>query len=333
MTSKHLLLDPSDTRPASTRQTSPTTRFRPSGGLVDHDSEQHAVLTFIGTATTLLQYGPLTILTDPNFLHAGDHVHLGPGVTATRTTKPSMDLDHLPHIDLVLLSHYHEDHFDKQVEDALRRDIPIITTPHAKSCLVDNRAEVERFSSVLELDTWDTARVNVKDNDMHVEITAAPGKHVPPGALEKINDMLGAVPPVNGWVIELSSSAATTDLVRIYITGDTLLIDDLVQIPERYSKAGRPIHLMLAHLGGTTIPSPRLPMLMVTMDAKMGVDLIKLVDPDITIPIHFDDYDVFASPLDDFRIEVEKAGLKDRVVFLGRGETYSVRATQRPVSV
>jgi hypothetical protein len=32
---------------------------------------------FIGTATVLLRYGGLTILTDPNFLHKGDHVHLG----------------------------------------------------------------------------------------------------------------------------------------------------------------------------------------------------------------------------------------------------------------
>lgn len=31
---------------------------------------------FIGTATVLLRYAGFTILTDPNFLHKGDHVHL-----------------------------------------------------------------------------------------------------------------------------------------------------------------------------------------------------------------------------------------------------------------
>jgi L-ascorbate metabolism protein UlaG (beta-lactamase superfamily) len=46
-------------------------------------------------------------MTDPNFLHAGDHVHLGPGVTATRKTNPALDLHELPRIDVVLLSHYH----------------------------------------------------------------------------------------------------------------------------------------------------------------------------------------------------------------------------------
>lgn len=42
-----------------------------------------------------------------NFLHAGDHVHLGPGVTATRQTNPAVDLHDLPRIDLICLSHYH----------------------------------------------------------------------------------------------------------------------------------------------------------------------------------------------------------------------------------
>lgn len=43
----------------------------------------------------------------PNFLHAGDHVHLGPGVTGTRLTNPAVNLEDLPHMDAVLLSHYH----------------------------------------------------------------------------------------------------------------------------------------------------------------------------------------------------------------------------------
>lgn len=49
----------------------------------------------------------ILILPQPNFLHAGDHVHLGPGVSSTRLTNPSVDLHDLPRIDLVLLSHYH----------------------------------------------------------------------------------------------------------------------------------------------------------------------------------------------------------------------------------
>lgn len=109
---------------------------------------------------------------------------------------------------------------------------------------------------------------------------------------------------------------------RIYITGDTLLVDDLKHIAQRY--AGERIDLMLAHLGGTTIPSPSLApfALLVTMDAEQGVQLIQLIQPDLTIPIHYDDYDVFASSLADFQTEVERAGLENKVVYLDRKERF-----------
>lgn len=70
----------------------------------------------------------------------------------------------------------------------------------------------------------------------------------------------------------------------IYISGDTLLIPELSSIPQRYPH----IDLLLIHLGGTTIPHPSMPLLMVTMDAEMGVQLVQLVRPELTIPIHYE---------------------------------------------
>lgn len=72
----------------------------------------------------------------------------------------------------------------------------------------------------------------------------------------------------------------------IYISGDTLFVDELKEIPERYKDKN--IDLMLIHLGGTTIPGPSMPLLMVTMDAKQGIQLMRLVNPDMTIPIHYE---------------------------------------------
>lgn len=135
------------------------------------------------------------------------------------------------------------------------------------------------------------------------------------------------IPPTNGWMLEfgVGDTDDATDFIcgyRIYITGDTLMVDELKEIPQRY--ANKRIDLMLAHLGGTTVPSPALaPLaLMVTMDAEQGVQMIRLIQPDLTIPIHYDDYEVFASPLDDFKKEVEKAGLDGKVVYLDRGDRF-----------
>jgi L-ascorbate metabolism protein UlaG (beta-lactamase superfamily) len=48
-----------------------------------------------------------------------------------------------------------------------------------------------------------------------------------------------------------------------------------------------------------------------------------IVDPALAIPIHYNDYDVFTSPLSDFQEEVRAAGLEDRVHYLSHGETYT----------
>ena len=111
---------------------------------------------------------------------------------------------------------------------------------------------------------------------------------------------------------------------RIYISGDTLMVDELKEIPQRYP--GQSIDLMLIHLGGTTVPSPSMsPLtLMVTMDALQGLELLQLIKPDVAIPIHFDDYDVFASPLEEFKA-VDGIGWGRKVVYLDRKEQYRFR--------
>ncbi|KAK4458379.1 putative metal-dependent hydrolase [Cladorrhinum samala] len=294
----------------------------------DPSAPLKASIYFIGTATTLLSYSSIRILTDPNFLHAGDHVHLGPGVTSTRLTDPAVpDLDSLPPIDLILLSHYHEDHFDREVENSLNRQFPIVTTPHAKDCLT-SQSKQEPFRNIHALDTFQSLQLPIEGDDSNrsaVKVTAMPGKHVPPGPLAVANDLLGAVPPTNGWLVELGKTSTTTSDgfetgYRIYISGDTLMVPELKEIPKYLD--GEKIDLMLVHLGGTTIPGKHMPLLMVTMDGAQGVELMKLVDPDVTVPIHFDDYDVMLSGLDDFKKEVEKAGLSGRVVYLDRGDRY-----------
>lgn len=294
----------------------------------------NASLFFVGTATTIIEWAGLRILTDPNFLHAGDHVHLGPGVSGTRRTNPAIDLEELPRIDVIFLSHYHEDHFDREVEEKLTKNIPIITTPHAKECLTSKGED--SFTNVHALDFWETLVLDVEGEERQgktpgLKITGVPGKHVPPGPLNIANEILKAVPPTNGWMIELGYSDTVTDDsfengYRIYISGDTLMVDELKEIPERYKDQN--IDLMLVHLGGTTIPGPKMPLLMVTMDAKQGVQLMQLINPDLTIPIHYDDYDVFLSPLDDFKKAVHAAGLDSKVVYLDRKDQFKFNVRQ-----
>ncbi len=193
--------------PAEPTQTVPDSSKRVLG----HGGANEASIKFIGNATTFITFSGARIMTDPNFLHAGDHVHLGPGVTATRIKNPAIELKDLPHVDVILLSHYHEDHFDREVEERLRRDIPIITTPHAHEHLTGSKPSGP-FTAVTDLNFWESCFVDIAVSaEEHMElnkkpamkVTGTPGKHVPPGPLSIANDLLGAVPPTNGWMVEL----------------------------------------------------------------------------------------------------------------------------------
>jgi L-ascorbate metabolism protein UlaG (beta-lactamase superfamily) len=257
---------------------------------------------FVGTATVLIRYAGFTILTDPNFIHMHEKVDLGYGLSATRQTNPALEIYELPPLDLVLLSHFHGDHFDQVAERELDKSLPIITTPEAAEAL-----RQRDFMAVQALTTWEDISL-VKDA-VRLRITATPGRHGPPV-------VSFALPEVMGSILEFQSSTSDRCL-RMYITGDTLVMDALKEIPRRYPD----IDLALLHLGGTRVLG-----ILVTMDAEQGVEILQIVNPKRAIPIHYNDYDVFKSPLSDFRQAVEAAGLENRVYYLSHGETYNFSA-------
>lgn len=269
-----------------------------------------ASLTYVGTATTVLHLGSFTLLTDPNFLHQGQWVHLGYGLVSRRRTQPAMSIPELPELDGVLLSHLHGDHFDRVARRNLARELPVITTTHAQQ-----RLSRWGFGASVGLDTWQ--RHELSRNGQRLRITSVPGQHGPSGFHRLL-------PPVMGSVLDLCDEDGHT--LRVYVTGDTLRRPMLRQIRERIGE----IDVMVAHLGGTRVLG-----VLVTMDDGQGADLMEMIDPKLTIPVHYDDYGVFRSPLSHFITELHQRGLKDRVRCVLRGETVPLTAASvdRPASV
>jgi L-ascorbate metabolism protein UlaG (beta-lactamase superfamily) len=258
--------------------------------------DERCSLQFIGTATTILRFGPLTLLTDPNFLHKGQRAYLGYGLTSKRLTDPALGIADLPPLDAILLSHLHGDHWDRVAYRGLDRSTPVITTPAAARTL-----RRRGFGAASGLRTWDDTTL---EQDGHtLTITAAPGRHGKGLAA-------ALLPPVMGSVLDYRSPTGRT--LRMYITGDTLLIDDLLAIPQRFPG----IDVAVLHLGGTTLPGG----LVVTMDARQGADLLELLRPGASIPIHNDDYGVFKSPLRAFVDEATRRGLGGLVRVVQPGE-------------
>ena len=257
-------------------------------------------LYFIGNATVLIRLGGFTILTDPSFIHKHEQTWLGYGLHTERLIDPACELADLPPLDFVLLSHFHGDHFDQAAEDGLDRSLPIVTTPQSAKLLAERG-----FPNTWPLDQWQTQ--TVAKGVAELRITATPGHHGPP-----LVD--AALPDVMGSLLEFGRIGEMPRF-RLYITGDTLFIDDLAEIPRRYPE----IDLALLHLGGTRVLG-----ILVSMDADQGVKCLQLVNPRRAVPIHFDDYDVFKSPLSDFQQAVAAAGWADRVSYLDRGDTLAI---------
>lgn len=256
-------------------------------------------LFFVGTATLIIRYAGFTVLTDPNFLHRGEYVRLGYGLRSRRLTEPALSIDALPPLDLIVLSHFHEDHFDRVAEARLPKGIPIATTPHAADALGDRG-----FSATYGLPTWET--LELEQGTSRLRITAMPGRHGP----RLVSRLL---PPVMGSLLEFERSTGER-LLRLYITGDTLVFDQLKEIPARYDG----IDIAVLHLGGTRVLG-----VLVTMDGAQGRRMLELIDPRVAIPIHYNDYTVFRSPLEDFAREVIASGLDSRVRYLQHGQAYT----------
>ncbi|MFI6795979.1 MBL fold metallo-hydrolase [Streptosporangium canum] len=254
---------------------------------------------FVGNATTLIRYHGFTLLTDPNFLHRGQRAYLGYGLSTRRRSEPAIGIDRLPLLDAVVLSHMHGDHWDRVARRGLDRTLPVVTTRQAA-----RRLRRQGFGEAVGLGSWQEW---LFERDGHtLRVTSLPARHAP-GAAQAF------LPPVMGSMLEFGRPGGQTDL-RIYISGDTLMDGCLSAIPERFPD----IDLGIVHLGGTKLFG----LLMVTMDGRQGVEWLKLIHPRHTMPVHYDDYTAFTSPLADFRREVERRGLSGGVHYVARGQTH-----------
>jgi len=157
---------------------------------------------------------------------------------------------------------------------------------------------------------WQSVRFD--KGDVTLRITAMPGRHGPALFSRLLPDVMGSL-------LDFETRGGAR-LLRLYITGDTLVHDRLAEIRTRYDD----IDLALLHLGGTRVLG-----VLVTMDAAQGVELMRIVQPRRAIPIHYDDYTVFKSPLAEFQQAAQRAGLGARLHYLAHGESYTIEAPGR----
>ncbi|XSG74353.1 MBL fold metallo-hydrolase [Herpetosiphon llansteffanensis] len=241
-------------------------------------------VTYVGTATVLLEIDGLRILTDPVFDPAGSsqlyqvrpNLEFGLYKEQAAALQPA----ELGPIDFVLLSH--DDHYDNL--DAAGRAF----LPHAKQVLTteagSGRLQQQGATNVQGLAPWQSITIN-SPQGLPLTITAVPAQHGPVELLPIIGEVIG-------FVLEYPNFAHGP----LYISGDTVLFAGINAIAERYAIGTAFLHVGAAQFAPT---GPKL----FTFDADQALQAAQLLKPRTLIPIHFDGWQHFSQG----QAEIEQA--------------------------
>lgn len=169
---------------------------------------------FIGHATVLVQIGPYNFLTDPVW---SMHVSPAAGFGPKRVRAAGFELQDLPPIDAILLSHNHYDHLDlASIKWLYQRDrMPIYAG-------LVNRQYLPSYMNVIELDWWEKG---VFLPDDRVQIVFTPAQHFSGRGLKDRDKAL--------W----GGFSVLTDKDHFFFAGDTGYSDHFSQI---YDRLGSP---------------------------------------------------------------------------------------------
>lgn len=197
-------------------------------------------LTRVAHSSVLLEFDGVRILTDPWFTQRAGYFQGEPLAFAPES---------LPHLDGVVVSHGHYDHYDLEgLKGYPDRELPLVVAP--------GMAEAAReagFTQVHELAPWQSVDVG------GVKVTATPGKH-------------GV--PENTYVLEARG-------FTVFFGGDSLLIPEMEEIARRFPS----IDLALLPVNGLKVR----PMFnhQVVMTAEEAADLCALLKPRLAVPLHY----------------------------------------------
>ncbi|KAL2692450.1 hypothetical protein Neosp_002859 [[Neocosmospora] mangrovei] len=248
-------------------------------------------ITHIGTATAIFQIGGVTFLTDPFFSPAGTTWDMGGGNVLENTEDPAMKLENLPPIDAVLLSH--EDHPDNLDEIGRR----LLDGRHVFTTM-DGAKNLAPRPGVIGMKPWDT--VERQFGGKTFRITATPCQHLPGG--ECI-----------GFIITTDDFGVASDNRPngIYFTGDTVYIDELARIAEKF-------HIVAAvmNMGAAYAALPDGPV-QITMSGKQASRLFRDIKADWLVPMHYDkSWGHFTQFEEGLAKDFEDEGISDKIKWL-----------------
>ena len=209
-----------------------------------------ATYHFIRNATARLVYGGKTFLLDPMLSDIGAFRSFA-GIAPNPTVAlPIPAAQVVADVDVVVVSHLHDDHFDEAAADLLDKSVTMLTPRNADTnASFKRRLQEKGFTNVSEIGSPDADHITLDGITIH-QVFALHGKG-------KVGDAMG---DVNGLIFEAEGEPT------IYWAGDTIL-DEAGEV-EAVLKRFKP-DVVIAHTGGPVIEALSPEVLL--MDAAQAV--------------------------------------------------------------
>jgi N-acyl-phosphatidylethanolamine-hydrolysing phospholipase D len=265
-------------------------------------------VTWIGHATTLVQYQGINFLTDPHFYNVvGPMPKIGP----KRLVDTPLNIEQLPPIDFVVISHNHYDHLDDKTVKALSNSTHWLVPLGLKKWLM-KRNILEQ--NITELDWWESW-----NKGSEITVTLTPSQHWSKRTAFDTNKTLWG-----SWAIKIGE-------FNTWFAGDTGYNETLFkQIGERLG----PFDLGLIPIGGY---APRYFMEVSHVDPKQAIQIHKDIRAKQSIGIHWGTiaitHEPFLEPKQLLTSERQKTGLDDnKFITINIGETHLVEIMESTIS-
>ncbi|MFC5649317.1 MBL fold metallo-hydrolase [Paenibacillus solisilvae] len=237
-------------------------------------------LQLIRHATLNLQYAGLNFLIDPMFSEAGVNPPINNSANDRRNplVPLPMKLEILLNPDAVLVTHVHQDHWDEAAAAALPKATPILCQPGNEETISSSG-----FTDVTAIESVTAFK--------HVNIIRTGGQH----GRGEIGRKMGRV---SGFILQADGQPT------VYIAGDTIWCDDVVQALDAY----RP-DVTIVNAGGARFAAGD----PITMDADDVVSLCQHAAYTKVVAVHMDAINHCLTTRADLRNRLSHEGWLDQV--------------------
>jgi L-ascorbate metabolism protein UlaG (beta-lactamase superfamily) len=246
-------------------------------------------IRLIRNATLLLDYADHHILIDPYFaakLTLPSYTGKSPNPLIDLPISPAQILEG---VELVVVSHLHSDHFDKEAQALIPKSLPLFCQPGNEQFIQEKG--FQQVVPIAKAAQW-----------QNIHITRTDGHH----GTGEVETIMGKV---SGFVFEAKGEPT------LYWLGDTILCSEVEETITRF----RP-DVLVTHSCGATWPDKAGQRSLIVMDAEQTIATCDLAPSGQVIATHMEALDHATVSRQALRLRAQQAGLTQRLLIPEDGE-------------